>query len=218
MKYIIIALLLISMVGACPTDNEFKTELKKGLYSFLSNPETSTIGILEIEDMMIFYLENDVAMHNCSTVTGELTGRQMSVLLGKVQTIDQTVIPRCTDGTFYGDCSANKPRFCYSGLLREMCGGPDMIVGNSDDCGCPEYDSCSTDGTCSTLGISCYSDEDCGTNAPVGDFFCQDSNSYRQYIIFVCEEPGTSSAHCEYSYEDVLEQNCSTTCAGGSCS
>ena len=52
----------------------------------------------------------------------------------------------CSDGTPQGECSDNKPLFCYKGTLVASCGPPHK-------CGCPQgnpkgYYECSADGTC----------------------------------------------------------------------
>jgi hypothetical protein len=46
---------------------------------------------------------------------------------------------QCADGTPYGQCSANKPKYCDNGNL----------VDNCQQCGCPAGQSCQSDGSCS---------------------------------------------------------------------
>lgn len=47
----------------------------------------------------------------------------------------------CTDGTSYGNCSTNQPNYCDNGTIRYNC----------TMCGCPQGQSCSTEGACTNL-------------------------------------------------------------------
>ena len=49
-----------------------------------------------------------------------------------------TPVPRCSDGTVYGECSASRPFYCYAGQLISRCGY----------CSCPDAYSCEGDGNC----------------------------------------------------------------------
>ena len=51
------------------------------------------------------------------------------------------VVYKCIDGTPYGQCSQNKPKFCSRGILVDACG----------TCGCPSLDyNCMDTGVCSS--------------------------------------------------------------------
>ncbi len=70
----------------------------------------------------------------------------------------------CSDGTLYGECSSNKPKYCddNGNLLDNYCYGPDLIVGTTDDCGCSSGE-CQTDGSCEIVSFdSC--DQACWNN------------------------------------------------------
>ena len=45
---------------------------------------------------------------------------------------------KCSDGTFYNQCSTNKPKYCDSGNLIDNC----------DTCGCPVNQLCQNNGSC----------------------------------------------------------------------
>ncbi|MBI1934829.1 hypothetical protein HYS31_00155 [Candidatus Woesearchaeota archaeon] len=47
-------------------------------------------------------------------------------------------LERCTDGTFYNQCSSIKPKFCANGNLRNDC----------QNCGCLDNQECQRDGSC----------------------------------------------------------------------
>jgi hypothetical protein len=47
---------------------------------------------------------------------------------------------KCSDGTEYGQCSTNKPKYCDNGALIDKC----------QTCGCPTGLECQGDGSCST--------------------------------------------------------------------
>jgi len=49
----------------------------------------------------------------------------------------------CSDGTSYGQCSSEKPKYCDNGNLVDRC----------DICGCPSGYSCQEDGSCVSLPI-----------------------------------------------------------------
>lgn len=48
---------------------------------------------------------------------------------------------RCADGTPYGQCSTNTPKYCKNGNLINKC----------STCGCPSNQACQTDGSCKTV-------------------------------------------------------------------
>jgi hypothetical protein len=215
---IILVLLSIGTAAACPSGDVFTHQIKKSLFNYLQNPASSRLTLYELKDILTVYLGDDFESENCSQVIGNESGLPISTILAKANAISDEAIPRCSDGTMYGECSVNLPKFCYSGMLKYMCYGPDHIAGTSDDCGCPEYQTCDTDGSCRKSDISCYSDEDCGTSMFVGGKYCQGGDVYRDYINFTCISPGTASSHCTYANENILIESCPVDCTAGSCS
>ncbi len=216
---LVIACMLVSGAFACPPEQIFKQDLKKGLFSYLSNPGQSVLTLSELKDLITVYLSTeDISTLDCSTIVGNESGIVMSDILSKTEQVALSVIPVCSDSTYYGECSTTKPKFCYSGMLKYMCYGPDRIVGNEDDCGCPEdYDVCEDDGSCRTPVISCFSDADCGASTYYGSTFCISNDVYRHYINFTCSNSGTGEASCSYENQSVLIQECSHGCTDGSC-
>jgi len=222
MRLIIIAfstIMLICSVLACPSESEFEFQLKKGLFHYLSNPEQSQLTIYEVKDLIAFYLSvDDVGTVACNEIIGAASGLAVSAILEKAKTIPREVIPTCTDGTLYGECSNTKPKFCYSGLLKFMCYGPDRIIGNKDDCGCPEeYEFCESDGSCRLADISCFSEQDCGVSTYTGPTFCENNSVHRNYVQFTCNNPGSAESYCSYHNQTKLIEECSSQCSEGEC-
>jgi hypothetical protein len=214
---LLIFLLFINIVIACPTENEFKFELKKGLFNYMQNPAASKITLFEVKDLLVFYLSTDVETQNCDLINGTESKISLSSILTKSNTIDKSTIPRCTDGTFYGECSNTKPKFCYSGILKSMCYGPDKINGTVDDCECPLYQSCESDGTCKALIIECYNDDNCGISQFVGIPICTSNNVYQNYINFTCLNPGTENSNCTFTTNNQIKETCTSACTSGVC-
>jgi len=214
---ILIIIILSGMVVACPSEEIFTQQIKKSLFNYLQNPESSRLTLYEVKDLLTVYLTKDIAVENCSNLFGNESSLSISTILSKSDTIRDDVIPRCSDGTFYGECSLTEPKFCYSGMLKYMCHGPDQIYGTSDDCGCPEYELCETDGSCRVLDINCYSDDDCGISTYVGTVYCQDNDVYQDYINFTCNYPGSASSHCSFQNQNMLIEVCTNSCSNGVC-
>jgi len=158
----------------------FTSYFKKSLYIYLSNPNSTTnLNLSEINATLYFYVNQPGIIDNnaiCDQSDAGSIGQYNNVNLSKVirKVIDlptKNVFPRCVDdGTPYGDCSENKPFYCYSGILKPMCAGPDQILNTPDDCGCPAdqlpcYDST---GFCN---VECYQDSECSTSPP--NTFCE---------------------------------------------
>jgi hypothetical protein len=215
-KYFILIFMLVPLVLACPSDAQFKHEVKKGLFNYISNPEKSILTFNELQDIMTFYLtESNVSAINCNQVI-RTSGVALSSILSKTDNIGDNTIPICSDGTLYGSCSNNRPAFCYSGMLKPMCYGPDHIIGNSDDCSCPNtFLRCVSDGTCSSSEISCFSDNDCGANG-FSPAYCNGSTLYHDHITFDCALAGTSDAHCTYDNVSEKIEDCSI-CSHDAC-
>ena len=81
-----------------------------------------------------------------------------------------SILPNCSDGTAYGACSVNKPKFCWENNLIDKC----------DLCLCPRMNYCLGNGSCLTitpvLHLNCSDNTEngtCSTNKPK---FCLDGN------------------------------------------
>jgi hypothetical protein len=218
MKLIILAIVILSAtVSACPSEHEFRIELKKGLFEYLQNPEYSRLTVHEVKDMLDFYLTRNMSGLDCDMEIGTESGLSIGDILNKAETIGDMVIPRCSDLTMYGDCSGKKPKFCYSGMLISMCHGPDNIEGNADDCGCPEYEVCNTDGSCARVGIACYADDNCGLSGYTGNSYCLNRALMQEYVEFTCHNPGLGESYCSYESESRLVENCTVDCINNTC-
>jgi len=215
-RFLTIIVLLSSLALACPPEDIFKFELKKGLFNYLENPAESRVTLFEVKDMLVFYLTANITSSDCDTVIGPESGLDISTIISKTASVHQSVIPRCSDSTPYGECSDRQPKFCYSGMLRIMCQGPDNIPGTADDCGCSEFEFCETDGSCHSTLIDCYSDSDCGLSAYVGNATCNGNQIEQQYINFTCNFPGTSGSYCDVMNSTEVLATC-ITCVDGAC-
>jgi hypothetical protein len=204
---------------ACPDSKNFRLEVKKGLFQYLSDPNTSTLNISELTDVVEFYLSNpNTSAQDCGIITGSNSGTLLSEILGKTDAISEDIIPLCADGTMYGECSFEKPKFCYSGSLTFMCTGPDGMPGTIDDCGCPNsLEVCKKDGTCQIADIACTVNTDCGPDLFTGEFYCIGNSVYRDYMKWTCSNPGTPVAECSYLTEQKLVEACTggKTCQEG---
>jgi hypothetical protein len=213
------AFIIAAATYACPSQSEFRFTLKKVVFDYLSNPEESVFSQNEIKDMIWFYFEHDdVSTLDCAAFRGNITNAPIADFLIKAEAVSEDTIPTCTDGTFYGECSHDKPRFCYAGMLVRKCQGPDNIKGNSDDCGCDgTYSVCQDDGTCFMPTIKCAGPLDCGVDSDIGEQFCSSGNLYINHIEWRCDDPGTAASQCNYTIKKNLVENCSFGCEEDSC-
>ncbi|MBI4148885.1 discoidin domain-containing protein, partial [Candidatus Woesearchaeota archaeon] len=129
-------------------------------------------------------------------------------LVTKTETITTTV-PTCADGTKYGECSATKPFYCYSGSLINKCA----------TCGCPSGKTCDNNACWAAppQNATCNSAADCGTTGFTGSYFCQNSDVYRNYVNFGCTYPGSSNSYCSSNTTATLIDDCGTNeyCVSG---
>jgi len=209
---ILVLFLLIGSVVACPPDEVFRKDLKMGLFGYLNNPAESILTIYEVKDLITLYLTADLASADCTAITGAESHLPISIILDKIQFADIEFVPRCSDGTIYGECSSTKPKFCYSGTLKEMCSGPDGLLGTSDDCGCSQYQTCLGDGTCYSSTVPCVADSDCGTETLVGTAQCNGMALEQDYIDFTCVDSGLPTAYCDMKTAKKVIDNCSQSC------
>jgi len=56
--------------------------------------------------------------------------------------------------------------------------------------------------------IGCEYDSDCGTNIFIGDNFCSSNDVFQNFIIFTCNNPGTTDSYCSDSTNPILKQDC----------
>jgi hypothetical protein len=99
-----------------------------------------------------------------------------------------------------GKCSAvcNEQR---DSLLWQNCGG----------LGC-------SNGECNTCTPACNMSSDCGTTSWGNPYCGGDGNVYRDYIMYICQNPGTCSAQCDTLTNQSLWQNCGGNgCSNGQC-
>jgi len=92
-----------------------------------------------------------------------------------------------------------------------------------DDINAHTFDQCINPGTilsnCSNSEIICLSNSDCGTDAFVGDNFCQSGNVFQNFLTYTCNDPGTISSYCSNSTVSQLNQTCNANqiCSDGAC-
>jgi len=126
----------------------FKNYLKSNLFSFLANPDESNVNITEVNATLYFYISftviNSSIICNESGDTAKYNGVNISEVTKKfIDSPKRNVIPRCADGTLYGECSNRQPDYCLSGELVPMCSGLDKDNTTLiDNCGCPGNSSC----------------------------------------------------------------------------
>lgn len=118
-----------------------KAALKKALFQYYKDPSSSPVSAAKIRDLLNFYLSivpGDITA-NCER-KGDETKIKMEDLVNEMNTLIATTLPKCSDGTEYGECSSFRPQYCYAGSLQHRC----------NYCGCPSPSRCSTDGKCIT--------------------------------------------------------------------
>jgi len=159
-------------LGACVDDIKeinttkvFRNHIKENLFSFLQNPTESSVNLTEINATLYFYVSfpiiNSSIICNESGDLSKYNGINISLVTKKfIDNPDRNVIPRCSDGTLYGECSARVPYYCLSGKLVPMCAGfDDDNMTLHDNCACPENATCiESTGQCD---IECLSDGEC---------------------------------------------------------
>lgn len=92
---------------------------------------------------------------------------------------EKPVIQKCADGTLYGQCSTNKPKYCDKGNLINKC----------SICGCPQNQNCTHFGSCQIIqpmvtgGIVCNGIYYKGIN--IG---CYENKIYEGYDEKLCKD------------------------------
>ncbi len=71
-------------------------------------------------------------------------------------------------------------------------------------------------GICSN--ISCFDDDDCGTNAfDNNTLMCQNNHVFGNYTTHTCNNAGTSQSNCSYTTNFITKQNCLFGCNNSNC-
>jgi hypothetical protein len=237
LRFIVLTVVIVSCIGAAYAACQdqissisetkiFKNYLKMSLHAYLNNPNaTNTLTFKELNATIHFFLAQSdlnnidsgfICDQSASpTLVNQTGGVNMSVVAAKFLRIEnRNAVPRCSDGTEYGECSKTEPFFCYSGKLVPMCHGPDSRPEvTEDDCGCPSgsggADYCNPDGRC---GMGCT-----GYCSPIMEETCLGSvRTYRTVYTRcdngICVPNGT--------IQNAPGQNCSQSggyCVDGSC-
>ncbi len=174
-------------VTQCEVD-KIKQALRKALYFFYTNPGSAPMTLNEVKDLLTFYLSIDpnAVTTDCS-VLGSISNRAIFDIVRSGENATSN-IPKCTDGTEYGQCSGNRPKYCYAGAIYEKC----------ETCGCPSNSFCGKSGKCESTvqNITCYNNIDCGTNKFIGDYYCSYNSIYKNMINYTCVNPGTNNSRC----------------------
>ncbi len=179
---------------------KIKETLRKILYIYYTEGNTTSMTSDEVKDMLIFYLslgsENLTA--DCSAL-GAYSKRAIYEMMNLAEKLPDK-IPACPDGTKYGECSAKRPAYCYAGALYNKC----------DFCGCPINSVCGKAGKCDALGqnITCFKDVDCGQNNFIGEYSCTNNYIIRSYYNYTCLNPGTTSSKCVITNNSVFLTYC----------
>jgi len=209
---IILFLLILSSISYADSCEVSRTRdvLRRNLYTYLTNPSSSTLTLNQIKDLLIFYLgiSPSLITVDCSSV-GAYSSQPISNIVSNGDS-SPNIIPTCSDGTKYGECSNTKPKYCYLGSLLNKC----------STCGCPSGNSCTNDNCNPASGnITCFSNLDCGTSQFTGNYYCSNNSITRNYLNYTCINPGTISSSCPSSTSAVLLNYCNSnlnqTCVNG---
>ncbi len=209
----------ISFAQQCET-TIVKSALRKALFDYYQNPSRSQLSINEIKDLLAFYLTitEDQTTVDCN-VRGNVTGIKMDKIIDDAKAIISE--PKCSDGTVYGECSLTKPKYCYSGELKEACGV----------CGCPSDKVCQ-DNKCVTSTTSCTPNWNCTSysscNAVYSDTCSTSAAGTQTRTCADLNNCGTTSSKPATSQSCTITRSttgsvCTTstgqsgTCSGGVC-
>ena len=206
---LVILAILFSSIAIAETCgvHQVKTTLIKSLYSYLTEPN-SLLPLDQIKDLLIFYLALDegAIAANCSQ-EGYYSDMTITEIINSLEI--QTVPITCRDGTPFGECADEKPKYCYLGNLVDRC----------SICGC-DNESCDiVGGECQDIGvpIECNVDSNCGEDGFYGESYCKGNNITRDYFTFTCNEANTANSDCVNSSIAVHFEECEYWCSGGVC-
>ena len=201
----------ISNADTCEVSRT-KDVLRKNLYLYLTNPSSSPLNLAQVKDLLVFYIgiSQGLITADCSAL-GSNSNTQISNIINTGENASN-IIPICSDGTKYGECSTTKPKYCYGGSFINKC----------KSCGCQSGNSCnSVSNNCDTAGgnITCFSSLDCGNSQFTGNYYCSNSYITRNYVNYTCLNPGTTSSSCVSSNTQVTLTYCNPslnqTCVNG---
>ena len=105
---------------------------------------------------------------------------------------EKPIVQKCSDGTLYGQCSTNKPKYCDNGNLIDKC----------VTCNCPSNKTCKISGSCETA-IACQ--DEC---SQIGSKKCS-NNGYQ-----TC---GNYDADNCLEWSSITNCLSNTICQNGSC-
>ena len=213
MFVIMIFLLIFTSITYAETCEVSRTKdvLRRNLYIYLINPSSSPLTINQVKDLLTFYLSISPGLItvSCSSV-GSYSNQPISSIVNNGGSAPD-IIPICSDGTKYGECSNTRPKFCYGGNLIKKC----------DICGCQSGYSCNNDGNCNpaSANITCFNNLDCGTSQLTGSYYCNNNSIKRNYLNYTCINPTTLSSSCTSSTNtitiDYCNANLNQTCIDG---
>lgn len=190
----IFAILFSSIVTAQTCEvSQVRSALKKAAFDYLTDPSTAEMPLAKIKDLLSFYLGLG------STQGSVACDAQISGIVADSLIISRE-LPKCSDGTEYGECSSFKSKYCYAGSLLHRC----------NYCGCPSASSCSTSGKCEAVAenITCSNDLDCGTPDYIGNHYCSGGNVNRNQTSYTCLSPGTANSSCTSTTTPQLIDSC----------
>lgn len=107
--------------------NQMRVSLRRSLLEYYSNPAASSLTAKQIKDLLRLYLsvQKGQTTVDCSGV-GASSNTVIGNIVNQARSLNNS-IPACNDGTPYGTCSADRPKYCYAGKMVSKC----------DVCGCP---------------------------------------------------------------------------------
>ena len=159
-----------------------KDNLRKMLYEYFQSPSTAKMELGKVKDLLNFYL---TIPSGGDTVVCDGIGTNSNVpyyiIVNEADNIT-TAIPYCEDGTEFGKCSANNPKYCSNGRLIDKC----------SVCGCSSGKVCQNN-MCVTAISNVTFDlalriADCAT---IGTD-CEQGNLYEGIEIFGCALEGAT--------------------------
>jgi len=217
------------------TTHVYRGYLKQSIFLFLANPGSGSLylNFTELNASIKFFFDKtdvnaSVLCDPAETNSSDYDGVNMSMVAQKMMlTSQRNVVPRCSEGTLYGECSDRQPGyFCYSGRLVPMCTGPDRIVGTDDDCGCPAGKTMCYDNI-SVCDPECFTSDMCPTAGTIytckGNLLRQLNGTYDCNKNYECVAKGTLmdtidcsnySEYCEDGYDHCVECTADEHCTG----
>ena len=136
----VLSMLILSSIAQAQTCDtaHIRNVLRKALFDYFKDPSNSKLDVAKIRDLLVFYLSiiPEQVTVDCSGI-GSNSGTTYDIIVQEAGNVTVS-IPVCSDGTEYGECSTQKPGYCYNGRIKQNC----------ETCGCLEGNTCQTDGKC----------------------------------------------------------------------